>query len=133
MKFLFIPFLILFFSIYTTSCKTQPFKPNFENAGGYVIGKERCNIDTTQDYWLIDLSIFPLPNSYGDSLIFNGTTYRHVIKTTGLAPQFKFIGARVGFDFHLTSALVQTTNCNISSPVTYLLKEMQVLNQAEIR
>ena len=115
------------------SCKTEPFKPNFENAGGYVIGKETCNADTSKDFWIIDLSIFPLPNNYGDSLILNGTKYSHVVKTVGLAPQFHFIGARVGFDFHISTSPVQTTNCNLANPDTYFLKEMNVINQAEIR
>lgn len=102
-------------------------------AGGYVIGKEECNIDTTKDYWLIDLSIFPLPNNYGDTLTLNGFTYNHVVKTQGLAPQFKFINARVGFDFHISSSIIQTSNCNVANPTTFSLKEMDVLNQAEIR
>jgi len=133
MKLLLISSFLIFLIIYSPSCKTEPFKPDFENAGGYVIGKERCNTDTTQDYWIVDLSVYPLPNSYGDSLTLNGMTYKHVVKTIGLAPQFKLIGARVGFDFHLSSLAIQTTNCNINSPVTYLLKEMNVLSQAELR
>lgn len=124
--------LCLFLIPYFFACKNKPFKPDFENAGGYVIGKEQCNTDTTLDYWLIDLSIFPLQNSYGDSLILNGITYRHVVKTTGLASQFKIIGTRVDFDFHLSSSLIQTVNCNVT-PATYLLKEMQVLRQSELR
>ncbi|MFI5188464.1 MAG: hypothetical protein ACHQF0_17155 [Chitinophagales bacterium] len=119
--------------VFYTSCKTEPFKPDFENAGGYVIGKETCNTDTTKDYWLVDLSVFPLPNSYGDSLILNGITYKHVVKTTGLASQFKFINAKVDLDFHISSSPMQTTNCNVTSPVTYSLKEINVLSQAELR
>src|SRR5215208_784156 len=124
--------LLLFLSLYFFCCKNKPFKPDFENAGGYVIGKEVCNTDTSQDYWLIDLSIFPLQNSYGDSLLLNGITYTHVVKTTGLASQFKIVGTRVDFDFHLSSFPVQTVNCNVT-PATYLLKEMQVLRQSELR
>lgn len=125
--------LLLFLSLYILSCNSRFPDPNFENAGGYVIGKERCNTDTTKDYWLIDFSIAPLPNNYGDSLLLNGTTYRHVVKTTGIAAQFKFIGAKVDFDFRLSISPVQTINCNVANPLTYLLKEMQVLSQAEIR
>jgi hypothetical protein len=133
MKFLLFLSFIVILPVFIISCKTEPYKPNFENSGGFIIGKEKCNVDTTQDYWLIDLSIFPLPNSYDDSLILNGITYRHVVKTKGLASQFKFIGAKVDFDFHLSSFPVQTANCNIPNPASYLLKEMNVLNQAEIR
>ena len=133
MKLLLILFLLILSCIYILSCKNEPYKPNFETAGGYVIGKEKCNTDTAQDFWLIDLSIFPLLNSYGDSLILNGITYKHVVKTTDLAPQFKNLGAKVGFDFHLSQSLIQSANCSISSPVTYSLKQMSVLNQGEVR
>jgi hypothetical protein len=125
--------LLIFLGIYNISCKTEPYKPNFEIAGGYVIGKEKCNLDTTKDYWLIDFSIYPLPNNYGDSLILNGITYKHVVKTTQLAAQFKLISSRVGFDFYLTASSVQTSNCSVSNPITYSLKEMQILRQSEIR
>jgi hypothetical protein len=133
MKFFHLTFFIIFLFVYAISCKSGNFTPDFEMAGGYVIGKERCNADTLQDYYIIDLSIFPLPNLYGDSLLINGFTYKHVVKTTGLAPQFKYFGARVGFDFHLSSTAVQTKSCIVTMPDTYLLKEMKILSQAEIR
>jgi hypothetical protein len=135
MRNLFVSYSIwpIFFIILITdaACNGRPPDPNFENAGGFVIGKESCNTDTTRDYWLVDLSIFPAGNTYGDSLLLN--TYIHVVKTLGLASQFKFVGKKVDFDFRLSSTPVQTSNCSIASPITYLLKEMQVLNQAEIR
>jgi hypothetical protein len=125
-------FIIIFPSVFF-ACKDKPFKPNYEFAGGYVIGKEKCNTDTTKDYWLIDLSIFPLQNTYGDTLVFNGVTYNHLVKTLELSPQFKLIGARVGADFHFSSFKVQTLNCNISNPITFLLKEVQIIAQGEMR
>jgi hypothetical protein len=125
--------LLLVLSLYIVSCNGQDIKPNFENAGGYVIGKERCNADTTKDYWLIDLSIFPLPNNYGDTLSLNGITYRHVIKTIDLASQFKYVGSKVDFDFHISQSQLQTLGCSLNNPVTYLLKEIKVQRQSEIR
>jgi hypothetical protein len=56
-----------------------------------------------------------------------------VVKTKGLAPQFKKVGAKVDFDFHLSKEPVKTFNCTVNKPVTYLLMEMQVLDQAELR
>ena len=48
--------LLIIFAIISTfihaSCKKPPFKPEYENIGGFVIGKETCNTDDTQDYWL---------------------------------------------------------------------------------
>lgn len=129
MKFI----LIIIISILITACNSRNLKPNFEAAGGYVIGKENCKTDTTQDYWLIDFSIYPLANNYGATIIFNGITYKNVVKTIGLAPQFKVIGSRVGFDFHLASSSIQTLNCAVANPITFDLKEMQILRQAEIR
>lgn len=130
---LFANLLLLFVLLQFTACKPQAFELPFENAGGYIIGKERCNTDTTKDYWLIDLSIFPLPNNYGDTLTLNGIRYNHVVKTAELDTQFKFIGARVGFDFYISSSQVNTTNCSVPTPQTYPLKTMDVLNQGEIR
>ncbi len=115
------------------SCKEKPYEFPFKNSGGYVIGKERCNDDTTLDYWLIDLSIFPRPGIYGDTLLLNGIKYNNVVKTKGLHSSLKIIGQKVDFDFHLSDSPVQPINCNLPNPITFSLKDMQVLNQAEIR
>ena len=40
---------------------------------------------------------------------------------------------KIDFDFHLSSSRIQAVNCNVASPVTYYLKEMEVLFQSEIR
>jgi len=114
-------------------CNRKNPKPNFETAGGYVIGKEKCKADTTQDYWLIDLSIYPSPSNYGDTLTLNGIACNNAVKTNQLFPQFKFIGARVGFDFYISPSPLQTVNCTLSNPTTFLLKKIEILRQAEIR
>jgi hypothetical protein len=136
MKSLF--FSLLFFSLFLTflssSCKRDPYIPDFDHAGGYVIGKEVCKADTAQDNWLIDLSIdYSAANTFGDTITINGTTYNHMVKTTQLLPQFHVIGKRVAFDCHFSSSKVQTTGCTISNPITYNLKEMTVLSTGEIR
>ena len=116
------------------SCKKLPYKPDYKNITGFVIGKEACNNDNSQDYWLIDFTYAPNPPKVGDSLIINGNTYTNVLKTKGLAQQLKIIGMRVLIDYRIISAdKIFTTGCNLPSPITYNLKELTILNQFEIR
>ena len=58
------------------SCKKPPFKTDYENIGGYVIEKETCNIDETQNYWLLDFTVYPNSPKVGDTLVLNGVTYK---------------------------------------------------------
>lgn len=137
MKLLLSSFLIsgLLLVLSSMSCKREPFKPNFEHAGGYVIGKETCKANPDEDYWLIDLSYFSnLPDkNYGDTITINGIFYSYMIKTKQLLTEFKQPGKKVSFDFHLSPAKVQTTGCTVANPVTYDLKEMDVIATFEIR
>jgi hypothetical protein len=137
MKNLFLSLLIFSFAITfrSVSCKREPFKPDFEHAGGYVIGKEICKANPDEDYWLIDLSHSgnrPGLN-YGDTITINGVFYKNMIKTLQLRPQLKVIGKAVSFDFKLSSSKVQTTGCTVANPVIYSLKEMNVIASFEIR
>lgn len=131
-------FIFLFFiSLFTvlSSCSRDPYVPDYDRAGGFVIGKETCSAtDPDNDYWLLDLSVFyTATNTVGDTLTFNGIFYEHVIKTKGLLPQFKIIGKKLSFDCHFTANKVVTTGCTVATPITYNLKEMQVINSGEIR
>lgn len=124
----------LFSLIIAASCKREPYKPDFEHAGGFVIGKETCKSNPDTDYWLIDLSYsLNTVTTYGDTLTFNGIFYTNMVKTLQLPPSFKVIGKRVSFDFHLGSGKVETSGCTVANPVTVKLKEMQVLASFEIR
>ena len=116
------------------SCKREPFVPDFEHAGGFVIDKETCKANPDDDYWLVDLS-YPLNTvtTYGDSITINGTFYTNMIKTTQLPANFKVIGKKVSFDFHLSNTKVETSGCSITNPTIYKLKEMQVIASFEIR
>ena len=80
--------LILFFSLFyffsDTSCNKPPFKADFENITGYVIGKEACNTDETQVYWLLDFTWYSNSPKVGDTLILYGTTYTNVLKLKDL-------------------------------------------------
>lgn len=128
--------LFLIFALaLSSSCKKDPYVPDYDHAGGYVIAKEACSAtDPNNDYWLVDLSVnYTASNTFGDTMTYNGTFYEHMIKTKGLLPQFKVIGKKLSFDCHFSSTKVATTGCTIAAPVTYFLKEMQVINSGEIR
>lgn len=51
--------LLLIYLLSVTSCNKPPYKADYENIGGYVIGKETCNTDESQDYWLLDFTVYP--------------------------------------------------------------------------
>ena len=131
---LFIGSLVIITLLVSSSCNKPPYKPDYKNITGFVIGKETCNTDDTKDYWLIDFTYAPNPPKVGDTLVFNGSTYTNVLKTKGLDLQLKVIGMRVSIDYRIISAdKIVTTGCNVPSPVTYNLKELTILNQGEIR
>jgi hypothetical protein len=116
------------------SCNKPPFKPDYENIGGFVIGKETCNTDDTQDYWLLDFTVYPNSPKVGDTLVLNGTIYTNVLKLKGLDPRLKQIGMRVSIDYKtITPNKIITTGCTAASPITYALKEIFIINQGEIR
>lgn len=121
---------VLFFG----SCNKPPFKTDYENIGGYVISKETCNADETQDYWLLDFTVYPNSPKIGDTLVLNGITYTNVLKLKGLDPRLKQIGMRVSIDYNtITPNKVTTTDCTVTSPITYSLKEIFIIHQGEIR
>ncbi len=127
--FLSIPLLIIF-----ASCNKEPFKPNYTNAGGYVIEREFCNINETEDYWLIDLTYYANTPRYGDTLILRGNTYTNVVKTKGLDKRLKQIGMGVSLDFKTVSIeQVEGNGCGVNPLTTYKLKELFIINQFEIR
>ncbi|MFC0773978.1 hypothetical protein [Terrimonas alba] len=116
------------------SCNKPPFKPDYENVGGYVIGKENCNTDETQDYWLLDFTVYPNSPQLGDTLTLNGITYTNVLKLKGLDQRLKQIGMRVSIDYRtITPSKITTTGCTVTFPVTYSLKEIFIIHQGEIR
>lgn len=121
--------LILTLPLFSISCKKEPFYPNFKHAGGYIIGKEICNLNPDDDYWLIDLSSVdnPLTFIYGDSITINGILYKHMVKTKQLVFDFRIIGKKVSFDFHLSNNKLISTGCAVLNPITFNLKEMYVL------
>lgn len=116
------------------SCNKPPFRPDYTNAGGYVIAKEVCNADVSHDYWLVDLTYYRDTPQYGDTITINTTTYTNVVKVKGLDNRLKQIGMTVSFDFKtVTPNKVETTGCSVSNPVTHKVKELFIINQFEIR
>ena len=134
-----INYLLLLFSVLTillsnSACNKQPFKPDYKNIGGYVIGKENCNVDVTQDYWLLDFTVYPDSEIIGDTLVLNGTTYHNVVKLKGLDERLKQIGMRVSVDYKILSKnKIISSGCTVTIPITYPLKEMVIIYQGEIR
>jgi len=124
-----------FFYFAGVSCKNkEPFKPPYDNIGGYVIGSETCNSDTSQNYWLLDFTVYADSPHIGDTLVLNGTTYTNVLKVRGLDARLKQVGMRVSIDYNGVSPdKVVTKGCTVSFPITYNLKEMAIINQFEIR
>ncbi len=125
---------ILYCFVLLASCNNKGgYKPPWEYAGGKVIAKESCNADETKDYWLVDLTVFPNTNQYGDTLELNGIIYTNVVKTLDLLPEFKVVGKRIGFDFYISSQRVVTSGCSLTNPVTFNLKEIDAVRMGEIR
>ncbi len=106
----------------------------YENIGGYVIGSETCNADETQNYWLLDFTVYPNSPQIGDTLILNGNTYTNVLKVKGLDERLKQVGMRVSIDYKIvTSNNVVTAGCSVDSAITYNLKVISIIYQGEIR
>lgn len=128
------PSLFAFFTLLLLSCNKPPYKPDYNEAGGFVIGKETCKANDADEYWLVDLTVYPNTPQYGDSLTLNGTTHTNVVKLKGLDPRLMQIGVRVAIDFKIvTPNKVITSGCSVVNPTTYALKELFIINQAEIR
>ena len=122
----------LFIVLLMMACNNKrPFKPDYDNIAGVVIGKETCNSDPNKDYWLID---FNNSSKVGDTLVLNGITYTNVLKVKELDPKLKEIGMKVSIDYKtITPIKVITTACTIANPLTYPLKEIFIIYQFEIR
>lgn len=121
-------------AVFTLSCKQGVHIPDYTNTGGYVIGRETCKANESEDYWLVDLSFYPDTPQYGDTLTLSGVTYQNVVKVKTLSERLKQLGMKVSFDFKtVTTDKVITTGCSVASPVIYALKELFIINQFEIR
>ncbi|MBC7850247.1 MAG: hypothetical protein H7Y31_10950 [Chitinophagaceae bacterium] len=127
-------FSTVFFCIALSCNNKEPFKLPYDNLGSYVIGSETCNADDSQNYWLLDFTVYPNSPHIGDTLILNSITYSNVLKVKGLDARLKQVGMRVSIDYKIiTPDKVFTTGCTVNTPITYHLKEMTIINQFEMR
>jgi hypothetical protein len=130
----FIFFVIIFCFIISSCNNKHPLKPDYSNIGGYVIGNETCNTDISNNYWLLDFTVYPNSPHVGDTFVLNNITYTNVLKVKGLDPRLKQIGMRVSIDYNkISSNKIITSGCTVPSPVIYPLKEIFIINQGEIR
>jgi hypothetical protein len=98
-------------------------------ASGIVIGKEVCKTDTTNDYWMINItSSSSGQQQFGDTVLINGVQYNNVVKTGGLPNEMKKTGTKIGMDFYLSKDKKQTSNCTMSFPVLFYLKVAEIVN-----
>lgn len=128
--------LIIFALLAGSSCKRDPYIIEYKNLKGYVIGKETCNTDERDDYWLIDFTYGTNNLKVGDTLVLNGITYTNVLKTKGkfFDERLKIIGLRVSIDYKtITTEKISTSGCDVQNPVIYSLKEITIIYQGEIR
>jgi hypothetical protein len=128
-------FIIFFCSVCLLACSRGDVKKlDYDMVGGYVVGREHCHSDTTQDYWLVDLSAVAADNrKFGDTLRIGGWDFYKLVKTKQLAPEFKYLGAKVMFGAKWSRSRVTSNNCDVASPVTYSLIEMKIVDQFELR
>ena len=73
--------ILLFTLLVEGSCKPEPYIVDIKNIKGYVIGKETCNSNESNDYWLIDFTYGSNNPKVGDTFILHGITYTNVLKT----------------------------------------------------
>lgn len=100
----------------------------FVNVTGTVIGNEICRSDSEFDYWLITL--WP-QHVYGDSVEYNGTKYRNVVKAQGIKKEFKIINKLLNFDCEISETKQGTTDCTVNPSSTFTLKTLRILRQRE--
>jgi hypothetical protein len=122
---------LLFATVLSCDFTKEPVTvPIYDRISGYVIGKEICHTDTTQDYWLIDFTDSNNSPQIGDTLFLNGITYTNVLKVKGLDEGLGEIGRHILIEYDtVTPDAVISTGCNVSSAVTYSLKEVFIIYQ----
>jgi hypothetical protein len=130
---IFISFFI-FPLLISSSCGKQHTRLDYKHVAGFVIAKEVCESNEADDYWIIDLTYYNDTPQYGDTLFLNGRTHTNVIKVKNLRAPLTQIDMAVAFDFKsITPNKIQTTDCTVTNPITYNLKELFIINQFEIR
>lgn len=103
---------ILVVPMLAAGCTKPPAKAN-PNVGGYVIGMENCRSDSSQNYWLLDLTVHTWNPQLGDTLFIENVTYTNVVKMQDLHPQLQTIGMRVSIEYSGITDRTISSDCNV--------------------
>ena len=117
------------------SCFDDPVSPQPYHAKGIVIGEEKCNVDSSKNYWLLDLSIENNSPETGDTITYDGVVYEHVFRTINLDDSLRQHGKKVDIDFNFSTndhSPTQPANCYAPNAETFLLIDIILFDQAEI-
>lgn len=127
-------FLITICVFIAGSCNTkEPSDFPYFNIAGWVIGKETCHSDPEKEYWLLSCTYYPNSPKIGDEIVVNNQTYTNVVKVKGLAPALRVINTIVSIDYlYISPDRITSYSCDVANPVTYSLRELQIINQAYI-
>lgn len=133
------PLLKIFVAACVISCQAcsnkEPFHPPTYHAIAYVIGEEKCSVDSNYNYWLLDLSVKNNSSENGDSITYHGVKYDHVFKTLSTDYTLHRHGNKVEFDFSfLTNDHIKTqqTQCDAINAETFSLIDIYLLNVKEV-
>ncbi|MGV3509480.1 MAG: hypothetical protein ACO1N7_09345 [Sphingobacteriaceae bacterium] len=121
----------LFFS--TFSCNDKPpFKPDYENAVGLIIGSEDCKQEPSQNAWFIQFSGPNAGNkSYGENITYNAKSYSNVVKTYTLPDSSKVAGKRYLVDFYIEEK-TNSQVCDVDNAVNLKIVNIRIKNLARI-
>lgn len=109
-----------------------PFKPDYENAVGLIIGSEDCKQDPSQNAWFIQFSGPNAGNkSYGESITYNAQSYSNVVKTYTLPDSSKVAGKRYLFDFYIEEK-TNSQACDIDNAVNLKIMNIRIKSLARI-
>lgn len=120
--------ILLVTFLFSASCKRGGYQLPYTVDKATIIGNEICNQDESKDYWLLNID-----GNYGDTLTYNGTLYRHVVKTEQLDSANKRIGRRIVCGFDISQNKVESPGCTVPFPETYRLSVITLHLQGELR
>lgn len=106
------------------SCNGEINKPKYSHGVGFVVIRETCFLDPTNDPWIVDIS-YPVPQSeFGDSINIDGINYLHAVRSFDLPDSMKIEGLAIDFDFLSNGKKATLSGCNADSSSIFNLKEV---------
>jgi hypothetical protein len=86
--------ILCLFMVTLMGCKKFPLKIDLLTIDATVLGKENCEVDSSKDYFLLDL--IPDNNQQiGDTLHIDGKIYNHVVKAKLVSEKLRPKGSRI--------------------------------------